>query len=378
MDLTAAFDTLDHCTLLHRFENVFGITGDALKWISSYLSNRHETVVIDGVLSAPCAVKFGVPQGSVLGPKYYTLYSQPLGDIIKHFGLSYHFYADDTQLYVSFKPKDNLDQLHAIDRLEKCLNDIESWMGANMLKLNSDKTEVLLFASKQNQEHLNDIVIRVGDVEVKPVSHVKNLGVIFDSALDMERHVQNISRSCFAHLRGISHIRRYLNDDACKSLINGLVTSRLDYCNALLCGLPHITLDKLQKVQNTAARIITRTTRGSHITPVLKTLHWLPVQSRIKYKVLILTYKAIHGASPSYFKNMLNVYKPARALRSQDSLLLVAPKVKYVSYGDRQFKVCASKLWNELPVDIRGASSIYAFKRLLKTYLFSNHYCAEF
>jgi hypothetical protein len=221
LDITAAFDTLDHNTLLHRFESLFGITDDALSWISSYLSNRYETVVIDGVKSAPSEVKFGVPQGSVLGPKYYTLYSQPLGDIIKRFGLLYHFYADDTQLYVSFKPKDKLGQANALDLLERCLKDIEAWMSANMLKLNGDKTEILLFASKLNQKHLNDIVIRVGDAEIKAVSHVRNLGVIFDSTLDMERHVQNISRSCFAQLRNISHIRRYLTDDACKSLVVG-------------------------------------------------------------------------------------------------------------------------------------------------------------
>lgn len=377
LDLSAAFDTLDHNTLLHRFEHDFGITDHALKWTKSYLSERYQLIVINGACSKPVLLQYGVPQGSVLGPKKYTMYSKPLGDIIRRYGLLYHFYADDTQLYVSFKPQNELAKSNALTLVEHCLTDIEKWMNENMLKLNSDKTEVMLFTSKHNAKHMNSVVVRVGDTEIASVSSVKNLGVIFDSAMNMEKHVKNVCRSAYFQLRNIGHIRRYLTRNATKSLVNGLVTSRLDYCNSLLSGLPQKTLHKLQVVQNTAARIVTRTPRYSHITPVLKELHWLPVERRVQFKILMHTYKALHGQAPEYIGNMLKIYTPGRTLRSSETLHLVATRAKTVSYGERQFKFSSAKLWNELPCHIRDASTLDNFKQLLKTHLFSLQYFSK-
>ena len=152
--------------------------------------------------------------------------------------------------------------------------------------------------------------------------------------------------------------------------MNGLVTSRLDYCNALLYGLPKALTHKLQRVQNTAAHIVTRTSQHSHITPVLQELHWLPVDLRIKFKILMYTYKGLHEQAPGYICDMLHVYKPARTLRSMDSLMLVVPKSKYVHYGERHFKYASAKLCNELSYDIRKCSTLRSFKQALKTYLF--------
>ena len=106
LDLSAAFDTNDHMTLFHRIKHMFGIAGKPLKWMTSYLSGRHQTVTIDGKLSV--LMNFSVPQGSVLGPKFYTMYTTPIGAICKKYGLEYQFYADDSQLYLSFKPTDNV------------------------------------------------------------------------------------------------------------------------------------------------------------------------------------------------------------------------------------------------------------------------------
>eukprot|EP00919_Chromeraceae_sp_WS-2016_P077025 GHVR01182277.1.p1 GENE.GHVR01182277.1~~GHVR01182277.1.p1 ORF type:complete len:251 (-),score=13.94 GHVR01182277.1:587-1339(-) len=238
LDLSAAFDTLDHNTLLHRFEHDFGITDNALKWTKSYLSERYQTIAINGKCSKPVLLQYGVPQGSVLGPKKYTMYSKPLGDIIRRYELLYHFYSNDTQLYVSFKPQNELAKSNALTLVEHWLTDIEKWMNENMLKLNSDKTEVMLFTSKHNAKHMDTVVVRVGDTDITSVSSVTNLGVMFDSAMNMEKHVQNICRSTYFQLHNIGHIRRYLTGNDTKSLANGLVSSRLNYCNSLLGGLP--------------------------------------------------------------------------------------------------------------------------------------------
>ena len=374
LDLSAAFDTIDHRTLLHRLEHCFGISGKPLSWMTSYLTDRYQTVCVDGELSEPVLMECSVPQGSVLGPKNYVMYTKPLGDVIRTHGLCYHFYADDTQLYLSFKSKDDVAQSEALTRIESCLKDIESWMHHNMLKLNTDKTEVMLFSSRHNSKSTDTISVNVGNSLIASRSHVRNLGVMFDSTMTMEQQVNAVCRSCYGQLRKIGHIRRYLSSEATKTLVNGLVTSRLDYCNALLHGLPNNLIDKLQRVQNTAARITTRTSRRSHITPVLKELHWLPIRYRIQYKILVHTFNALNDRSPLYIKDMLAVYRPSRTLRSLNSLTLVTPRIRTVTYGKRCFNHAAPSLWNALPNNIREAGTISTFKKMLKTHFFLVHF----
>ena len=303
------------------------------------------------------------------------MYTKPVGDICRNHGLNHHFYADDSQLYLTFEPLDTLSHIEVIQRVEACLNDIVSWMHHNMLKLNADKTELILFSSKPNADCISDLTIKVGCSEIKPSSHVRNLGALLDSKMDMEKQVNSVCRACYTKLRQISYIRPYLTTSATKTLVHSLVTSKLDYCNVLLSGLPKTTLNKLQTVQNTAARIVTKTGRFDHITPVLKELHWLPVQHRIEFNILTNTYKAMNDMAPSYIKDMLIRYIPSRALRSKsDHLTLVVPRSRTVTYGDRSFAVTAPKLWNALPFGIRNAGTIDSFKRSLKTHYFYKAY----
>ena len=373
LDLSAAFDTIDHHTLLCRLEQHFGIIGKPLQWMKSYLNDRYQTVCIGGELSKPVHMTFSVPQGSVLGPKNYIMYTKPVGAICRKHNLKHHFYADDSQLYMAFEPREPMSRDEILQRIEACLNDIVSWMNKNFLKLNADKTEVIVFVPRRSK--VDDITVRVGDAVIKPSSAVKNLGALLDSNLDMEQQVNSISRSCYMQIRHIGQIRKYLTVDATRSLVNSLVTSRLDYCNSLLCGSPKYILNKLQNVQNTAARVISKTSRYSHITPVLKELHWLPVHIRVQYKVLTYVFKALHGQAPVYIQNLLSVYRPRRELRSQnESLILVVPRARTTTYGDRAFMTAAPKLWNRLPDKIRNSETLPVFKRALKTHLFTEWY----
>ena len=139
LDLSAAFDTIDHITLLNRLEQQFGFAEKPLQWVASYLSDRFQTVSIDGKVSEIVLLTFSVPQGSVLGPHFYTMYTKPVGEIRKQHGLGHHFYADDSQLYLSFEPTDGAAQDETLNRVEKCPHDIISWLYTNMLKLNTDK-----------------------------------------------------------------------------------------------------------------------------------------------------------------------------------------------------------------------------------------------
>lgn len=304
LDMSAAFDTVDHALLLTRLSEV-GVTGVAHDWFRSYLTNRTQTVCIGHVKSDPCELSCGVPQGSVLGPVLFTLYTAPIGRIIRKHGLDYHFYADDSQLYVSFRVRDTDDQVETLSRINACVQEINAWMAYHLLKLSREKTEVLVITTPQSRNQHSVTEVLVGDCVIRPSSVARNIGVMFDDLQDMNKHVQKLCQTAYFHLHRINSIRDCLNQQAAERLVLSLVTARLDYGNGLLIGLPGQLLDKLQRVQNSAARIVTRTGRYEHITPVLKKLHWLPVRYRIQYKVLLLTFRALHGEAPVYISDLI-------------------------------------------------------------------------
>ena len=252
LDLSAAFDTIYHNILLSRLCNVYGITGNALDWFRSYLTGRIQRVVIEASVSVDQELDFGVPQGSVFGPIIYCMYTKPVSDIIQRHGLCHHSYADDMQLYMTMDHSNN-DWQDGLARIELCVSEIREWMNRNMLKLNDDKTELIVFASKYKQDLYNDLSIKIGDTVVDCSSQVRDLGVIFDRVLSLRQHVSYTSRACRFHLRNISRIRKYIPQDISIVLIKSLVMSRLDYSNGLLYGLPKCTVSGLQVVQNSAA-----------------------------------------------------------------------------------------------------------------------------
>ena len=196
----------------------------------------------------------------------------------------------------------------------------------------------------------------------------------YDSHLLLNRHVNNICRTSSIAIRNISKIRKYIGQSETARLVHAYVTSKLDHCNSALYGLPDHQVSKLQRIQNTAARMITRTKRSEHIQPVLYKLHWLPIKQRVVFKILLLTYKVLNDLSPDYMKDLIIPYRPGRALRSSSHNLLVVPTSNTTYYGDSAFSVAAPKLWNNLPVEIKNSETLNSFKKSLKTHLFVNTY----
>ena len=215
--------------------------------------------------------------------------------------------------------------------------------------------------------------IKIGESSISPSETVRNLGVIIDSNYTMVSHINHKVQESFLKIRELSYYRRYLTDESSKTAAHAYVTSRLDHCNSLLYGLPKELSKKLQSVMNTAARLVTRTRKFDHITPVLQDLHWLPIVSRSKFKILLLVYKCLYGLVPSCLSKRLSL-KPNRGLRSDDKLVLNVPttKLKTKTYGDRCFSIAGPNLWNQLPSHIRLSKSIDVFKRSLKTHLFKD------
>ena len=187
-------------------------------------------------------------------------------------------------------------------------------------------------------------------------------------------HVNSVCKSAFHHLRNISRIRKLLSTTTTETLVHAFITSKLDHCNSLL-NVPKYVIKKLQSVQNAAARLITGSRKYDHITPILFELHWLPVSERIKFKIILLTHKALHQQSPIYIQDLIRRYTTSRTLRSSsDAFRLCHVYHNLKSYGSRAFAVSAPELWDKLPIDIRNCDNLNVFKRKLKTHLFSNYF----
>ena len=297
LDLSCAFDTVEHQLLMTRLEQSLGITDKALAWLQSYISERYQKVAVGSAESVDSILTCGVPNGSVLGPTLYCMYTKPIGDIVARHGMQYHCYADDTQIYHTVERDESI--VAALKKVELCVAEVAEWLTKNRLKLNREKSEAIVFFPVKQRDSLPadvyitvhghqrdslpaDVYITVAGHRIQPSSCVRNLGVQFDSNLKMEHQIVNTVKSCYYQIRNIGRIRPHLTEESCKTLVLALVTSRLDYGNALLHGLPQRALQRLQKVQNCAARLITSTRKYEHITPVLQRLHWLPVHLRPK------------------------------------------------------------------------------------------------
>ncbi len=331
LDLSPAFDTVNHQILLSTLSSL-DITGIPLRWFESYLTGpkAHKLVT-------------GFPQGSVLGPLLFSTYTTSLAPIILAHGFSYHFYADDTQIYLSFRPDDPT----VAAQISGCLADISAWMKEHHLQLNLAKTELLVFPATPTLQH--DFTIQLGSSTITPSASVRNLGVIFNDQLTFKEHIAKTARSCKFALHNIRKIRPFLTEHAAQLLVEALVISRLDYCNALLAGLPSNTIKPLQMIQNAAARLVFKEPKRAHVTPLFVSLHWLPVAARIQFKTLMLAYRTTTGSAPTYFHSLLRIYIPSRSLRSASERRLVVPSQRGSKSLSRSFSFTIPGWWNDLP-----------------------------
>jgi hypothetical protein len=376
LDLSAAFDTIDHDVLLNRLTSIFGIGGNVRDWFKSYLCNRTNRVKVAGELSDSQTLNFGLPQGSVIGPQSFSFYTHPIADIIsEHKGVKYHFYADDIQLYISFNPRNKSEVDNALTTLTKCITAIKLWMDRNMLQLNETKTEFFILSNPRFQHSLSEVKLNIGSDVIAPSPTIKNLGVVFDKTLSMSNQVSSICSSISIHLRNLSRIRMFLDQSACQDAVRAIVTSRLDYANSLLYGITLKDSNRLQRMQNRAAKLIVKARKYDHATPLLRELHWLSIPNRIHFKLLTIVYKSFLDSTnlPSYITELIVPYTPNRTgLRSAlDTRRLIVPHTR-TKTGDKGFFAAGPSLWNNLPHHIRHAPTLATFQSLLKTYLFDN------
>ena len=336
-------------------------------------------IVLTTSLSNHCSafthVHSGVPQGSVLGHMLFTLYIKPLSAIIDSHSIIHHSFAVDLQLQMYAPPVSLYELLHS---MQLCISDVKAWATANMLKLNDNKTELMLVTSKRTK-HLHSLPtsITIGNAQIPFKQYVKNFGSTLDCHLTMNAHVSNIAQTCYFELRRLASIRRFLTNTAIATLVSAFVLSRIDYCNSLLFGSTHDVTSDLQRIQSYAARVILRLPKSSSIAMHLKSLHWLPVKVRSTYKIACLCYHCHSSTTPSYVTDMLHI-KPLHTRNTRSSSyampLLNRPAHSKATLGDRSFSFASSSVWNSIPNDVRCAPSLSSFKSRLKTYLFRSVY----
>jgi hypothetical protein len=246
LDMSSAFDTVDHEILIQRLETKFGFKDTVLAWFSSYLNGRQQRVLVNDSLSDIFELNCGVPQGSCLGPLLFTLYAGELFDISRHLP-DVHAYADDSQLYISFNPNSINDQEAAILAIQQCIDELHLWMTRDKLMFNDGKTEIVLVGTSQQLKKVEINTMKICNAEITPVDVVRDLGVWLDSRLRMDTHVTKICSAAFYHLYKIRRIRKFLSKSHTETLMHAFVTCRLDYCNSLLYGLPDTLTAKLQR-----------------------------------------------------------------------------------------------------------------------------------
>ena len=370
LDLSAAFDTIDHAILLRRLESTFGVSGGALGVLRSYLFGRVQTIRVGLQKSAPYQCTIGVPQGSVLGPLLFTAFISPVAGIAEEHDINKHQYADDTSLYVSLS---SVDKSRCVERLEHCLVDVRSWFNQNGLALNPDKSEVLHVCPVWKHESRTAIAsLDVAGSKIIPAKTLKCLGVTLDTRLNFDRHVQLVSANALYHIRALRHIRHSITRECARDIACAIIGVRLDYCNSLLHSVSARNLSVLQRVQNTAARIVTGAQRADHIRPHLRELHWLPIESRIRFKLATVTFRAITTDTPHYLAELINIAGNP-VLRSSSRRLLLVPPTR-IAKSDGAFSVAAPRIWNSLPDDVRLSENLVSFKSRLKTHLFRGAY----
>lgn len=364
LDLSAAFDTIDPNKLLKIMESELGITGIALKWFRSFLVGRTQRVKINNEYSDSVEVPCGTPQGSVLGPPLFNTNVRSQPKVFQHCKFNTSAFADDSNGRRTFALTFQYQVI--AHEVVKCLKLIVEWSYAHFMKINPDKTEILLFYPPSLEKEVMIRGVLFEEQCIRFSDCVKNVGVHLDKNLNLNTHINNITSHCYKILKDIGSIKKNLNKDHLAQLVHSVITSRLDYCNSLFLNLNKSNIDKLQKVQNAAARLILGKRRRESARRALHELHWLNVESRIIFKTILIVYKFVKGTCS---ENIQFTFKSFNG-RMDDFLLLNTPNFKS-AYGKRIFEYNGSRLWNALSYDMRVEEDVDKFKKSLKTLLFT-------
>lgn len=344
-----------------------------MSWLNSFLQGRSQFVSVNGYSSTPSPVDVGVPQGSVLGPLLFSAYVSPLSYLLSSHGLNHQQYADDTLIYC---PIPSVNHSSSVHNFEQCLFSLCHWLASNGLSVNPSKSEAILFSTRQRLLKLHSAgltSVTVFDSSISLSDTITVLGVTLDSSLSFNKHCANITQSGLYHLRALRHIRPLLSEADAELLACSFVQTRLDYCNALLSNTSARNIKRLQRLQNSLAHITFNSNHATSSSSLLAKHHWLPISSRITYKICSITHSVLSTNQPRYLADILTNYNPPRSLRSSDAVLLTKPRT-HLSLTDCSFSVSSPAAWNSLSPRLRTISCHATFCRNLKSELYPSSF----
>ena len=374
IDNSAAFNTVDHSILLAVLEHNFSLTGAVLDWYDSYLCPRSCKVKIKESYSTERSLQFSVPQGSCAGAQLYNAYCSTMHEVVQRPILLYGF-ADDHTLRDQFKANNRDNEIASISRLENSTDDLKTWMDENRLRMNSDKTEFIMFGSKVQLSKCDTTSLTMNGSVIPKSDIIRQLSAWLDSNLNFKHHIVVKCRSAMLNLQCIKLVRQFLTEEATETRLLATVMSHLDYCSSILADLPDVDIKKFQRIQNICAKLTLRRTKYDSNTECLDELHWLPVRKQIQFKILTLMYKCLDCQAPVYLRDLL-VRLPVRheGLRSEKAVRqLLELRTKLKTFTARSFSCMAPWLWNQLSEDIKTSDNVDIFKAKLKTFLYKNN-----
>jgi hypothetical protein len=372
LDLSAAFDTVDHCILLKSLSYI-GVRDSALNWFKHYLSGRTCSVKCGESLSSKVTIEVGVPQGSVLGPILFTIYLHAIGSIIQKHDVQYVIYADDIQLFTHVTAS-NISS--AINRLQACINDLQSWLKLIQLKMNPGKTEFIILGRKPLIKKVyspSPPKLAIGNMEIPAKSSVRDLGFIIDSSLTMGPQINISCRDAFYYLRNISRQRAFLTRHATAMLVDSFVFSRIYYCSSLFYCLNNENKKKLNRVINYAARLVGLLKVHESTSSVVKKECWLPVSDQIELRIASLAFDILRCGKPVLLRRMLEYENDGtrtalNTRRTNDLTLLKRPNTK-TKFGENSFRHAVAVIWNTIPSEIRSIQQSHVFRSKLFQFL---------
>ena len=372
LDLSSAFDTIDHYKLLQLLEYKYNITGNALKWFKSYLGDRNFNVKIQDELSNEMDLKYGVPQGSVLGPMLFILYISDIYKVVNYHSLRMHFYADDTQLYIGIDPSHDISL--TLNNISSCLNDLETWMNSHFLKLNVEKTNVL-FIGKQSVLDKFPITFQLGSNSYisNSGSKVKLLGTTINQNLTYKDTMRSCVKSCYFNLHKLKSIRHYLDENTKIKLVHAFILSRLNYCNILYANTTNSDLNYMQKVINASVRFIYNLSRRTHTRHFIKQCHFLSMNHRIMFKCNVMVYRILKmkDKCPTYLQEIFVTKDYVRNTRgSSDIFILEHGDPQGNKFNNNSIAGKMVKHWNDLSPELRHLENFEQFRNNLKTHYF--------
>ena len=375
LDLSAAFDTVDHQILLERLEKENFVTKGALQLIKSYLEGRKFSVTVGKESSDLYDLLYGVPQGSILGPLFYLLYTIKIEKIAEKHDLKIHVYADDCSIYMPFEDG---GLACAKAKITECIDEIKTWMSNNFLKLNKEKTNIMLFKPRCSSQDFssNSFCLTQDNSVIRPESEVKLLGITLEPSLSFSKFVEKKIRTCNFHLRNLKSVKHAIPYASRILLVKSMILSQLDYGNGLLIGVPKYVTERLQKVLNKAVRFIYNVNWKDHMSPYLCKLHILPIEYRIKYKVSLVAYKVTKKMAPDYLINKMKLYKrhggPLLRHGSARDELTFDCDLSTMKSHNKIDKIIV--VWNKLPYALRNSKDIATFETGLKMHYFKEAY----